>query len=134
MAANPSPEVAAAKLGFGNYQRHVFLCLGPTCCPDDVGQTAWEALKAELKAAGLGNICQRTKVGCLRVCCSGPTMVVYPEGTWYQGMTADRIARFVREHIVGGAPIEEWIFARNPLPHAAAQSRDQLPVPGITID
>src|SRR5213076_200120 len=45
----------------------------------------------------------------------GPTMVVYPEGTWYSGMTADRMQRFVSEHLVGGRPIEEWIFARNPL-------------------
>jgi (2Fe-2S) ferredoxin len=43
-------------------------------------------------------------------------MVVYPEGTWYHGMTADRIPRLVREHLVEGRPIEEWIFARNPLP------------------
>jgi (2Fe-2S) ferredoxin len=81
---------------------------------------SWEALKAELKLAGLGNACQRTKAGCLRICCSGPTLVVYPEGTWYARMTADRMPRFVREHIVGGVPIDEWIFARNPLPHQAA--------------
>jgi (2Fe-2S) ferredoxin len=42
-------------------------------------------------------------------------MVVYPEGTWYHGMTADRIPRFVQEHLVEGRPVEEWVFARNPL-------------------
>jgi (2Fe-2S) ferredoxin len=31
-------------------------------------------------------------------------------------MTEDRIERFVEEQIVQGRPIEEWIFARNPLP------------------
>ncbi len=45
-------------------------------------------------------------------------MVVYPEGTWYHGMTAERIPRFVKEHLIEGRPIEEWIFARNPLPGA----------------
>ena len=119
MAANETLEVAVAKLGIGHYHRHVFLCLGPTCCPEPIGLAAWEALKVELKNSGLGNACQRTKAGCLRVCVAGPTLVVYPEGTWYHGMTADRMPRFVREHIVGGAPIEEWIFARNPLPHEA---------------
>lgn len=117
---NESLEVAATKLGLGNYQRHVFLCVGPTCCESDIGLKAWDALKAELKNAGVGNVCYRTKAGCLRICCSGPTLVVYPEGTWYSGMTADRIPRFVREHIVGGLPIEEWIFARNPLSHSNA--------------
>jgi (2Fe-2S) ferredoxin len=115
MAANESLEVAVTKLGLGTYQRHVFLCVGPTCCDDAVGLAAWDALKAELKNSGLGNACQRTKAGCLRICCKGPTLVVYPEGTWYAGMTAERMPRFVREHLVGGTPIEEWIFARNPL-------------------
>jgi (2Fe-2S) ferredoxin len=108
----------AAKLGIGAYHRHVFLCTGPKCCTPEVGMAAWEALKAQLKEKGLltgENACYRTKVGCLRICCHGPTMVVYPEGTWYHGMTPERIPRFVQEHLIEGKPIEEWIFARNPL-------------------
>jgi (2Fe-2S) ferredoxin len=111
---------AADKVGIGAYQRHVLLCIGDSCCTSEVGQQAWEALKKQLKDRGLGagpNACYRTKVGCLRICCHGPTLVVYPEGTWYHGMTADRIPRFVQEHLVEGHPVEEWIFARNPLPH-----------------
>jgi len=27
-------------------------------------------------------------------------MVVYPEGTWYHGMNAERIPLFVRQHLV----------------------------------
>jgi (2Fe-2S) ferredoxin len=112
-------QKAAAKLGIGNYGRHVFLCTGPSCCTPEVGQAAWEALKLALKDSGLTagpTGCQRSKVGCLRICCHGPTMVVYPEGTWYYGMTAENIPRFVRQHLVEGRPVEEWIFARNPLP------------------
>ena len=113
-------EALAAKLGLGAYHRHVFLCTGPNCCPDEVGQAAWQELKKQIKEQGLGSgpaACYRTKVGCLRICCHGPTMVVYPEGTWYHGMTAEHIPRFVREHLVDGRPVEAWIFARNPLDH-----------------
>ena len=110
----------AAKLGVGGYHRHVFLCTGPNCCTTEVGMAAWETLKREIKEKGLGtgeNACYRTKVGCLRICCQGPTMVVYPEGTWYHGMTAERIPLFVRQHLIEGKPIEEWVFAHNPLPN-----------------
>jgi (2Fe-2S) ferredoxin len=31
-------------------------------------------------------------------------------------MTEDRIERFIEEQLIQGQPIEEWIFARNPLP------------------
>jgi (2Fe-2S) ferredoxin len=107
-------QQAIAKLQLDKTRRHVFLCLGPSCCTPEVGQAAWEVLKAKLKESGLPD-CQRTKVGCLRICCCGPTMVVYPEGTWYHGMTADRIPRFVQEHLIEGKPIREWIFAEQPL-------------------
>ena len=111
-------QSAAHKMGIGSYTRHVFLCTGPSCCTPETGLAAWEVLKRELKDNNLGsgpNACYRTKVGCLRICCHGPTMVVYPEGSWYHGMIAERIPRFVQEHLIKGKPIEEWIFARNPL-------------------
>jgi (2Fe-2S) ferredoxin len=111
-------QAVAAKLGIGAYHRHVLLCTGPNCCTPEVGQAAWEALKQQIKEHSLGagpSACYRTKVGCLRICCHGPTMVVYPEGTWYHGMTADRIPHFVQQHLCEGRPVEEWVFARNPL-------------------
>ena len=112
------PHEIAAKLGIGDYQRHVFLCTGPSCCTPEEGLAAWEVLKQQLKDHDLTagpNACYRTKVGCLRICTQGPTMVVYPEGTWYQGMNTERIPLFVQQHLVEGRPVEEWIFARNPL-------------------
>ena len=76
---------------------------------------AWEALKGQIKERGLKE-CYRTKVGCLRICVGGPVAVVYPDGTWYAGITADRVPRLVQEHLVEGRPVEEWVFATNPLP------------------
>ena len=116
---NEELRKAAAKAGVGGYQHHVFLCTGPSCCTPETGMAAWEKLKQTLKDTGLTggpHACYRTKVGCLRICCQGPTMVVYPEGTWYSGMTAERIPEFVERHLIQGKPISEWIFANNPLP------------------
>jgi (2Fe-2S) ferredoxin len=117
-----SLPVIAEKLGIGQYHRHVFLCIGADCCMPETGDAAWHELKRQLKDKNLSlsvgpNACYRTKVQCLRICTNGPILIVYPEGTWYQGMTADRILRFVQEHLVDGKPIVEWIFAGNPLPN-----------------
>jgi (2Fe-2S) ferredoxin len=112
---NQELQAAAAKHNIGGYRRHVLLCTGPTCCAPEAGMTAWEVLKQEIKQADLSAVCYRTKVGCLRICCHGPTMVVYPEGTWYHGMTADRVPRFVQEHLVQNQPVKEWVFAENPV-------------------
>ena len=111
----------AEKLLIGQYSRHVFLCTGESCAPAGVGEAAWEVLKRELKEKNLSlatgpDACYRTKVGCLRICRGGPILLVYPEGTYYGGMTAERIPEFVQRHLVEGRPIDERIFARNPLP------------------
>jgi (2Fe-2S) ferredoxin len=111
----------ADKLLIGSYRRHVFLCVGEQCCTKEEGEAAWEALKRELKDRDLSlsagpHACYRTKVGCLRVCLGGPILVVYPEGTFYHRMTADKIPEFVQKHLIDGEPIDDRIFARNPLP------------------
>lgn len=121
---NEKLVVIAETLLIGQFHRHVFLCVGDACCVEigkPAAQAAWDKLKDELKERNLSlatgpAACYRTKVGCLRVCTGGPILVVYPEGTWYGGMTAERIPRFVQEHLIDGKPIEEWVFARNPLP------------------
>ena len=123
-------QSVSAKLGIGSYRRHVFLCTGPNCCTPEEGQAAWDALKQQIKQNNLGagdNACYRTKVGCLRICCHGPTMVVYPEGTWYHGMTAERIPPFVQQHLLDGQPVAEWVFARNPLGESDADGRGERP-------
>src|SRR5262249_39582868 len=90
------------------------------------GLRAWEVLKKEIKERGLSD-CARTKVGCLRICCHGPTAVVYPEGIWYHGMTADRVPQLVQSHIVEGKPLTELTFANAPRGELPQRLEDSPP-------
>jgi (2Fe-2S) ferredoxin len=38
-------------------------------------------------------------------------------------MTADRIPRFVQEHLIEGRPVAEWVFANNPLAQEPSRAR-----------
>ena len=102
-----------AKIGVDTARRHVFLCPGPACCALADGLATWDALKASLKACGASVL--RSKADCLRICSGGPWMVVYPEGTWYGGVTVERCARIVKEHIEGARPVTEWVVRTRPL-------------------
>jgi (2Fe-2S) ferredoxin len=107
-------QARAAKRSIGKCRHHVFLCVGADCCNGHSGKAAWKALKRSLKEHKLDDgTVLRTKVDCLGLCCSGPVAVVYPEGTWYAELNADRVPKFVAEHLADNRPIADWIFAQN---------------------
>lgn len=114
-----TPEAAAASFGVGKLTRHFFLCTGPDCIDPDAGQAAWKYLKQRTKELGLtgpDGPAYRTRVSCFRICTGGPIGVVYPEGTWYRNLTPENIERVLQQHVIGGHPVEDLCFARNPLP------------------
>ncbi|MSR79629.1 MAG: (2Fe-2S) ferredoxin domain-containing protein [Gemmataceae bacterium] len=118
----PEREKVALSLGLGGFAKHVLLCTGPECVSHDLGMLAWDALKSGIKEEGLGKSCYRTKVGCLRVCQSGPVAVVYPEGVWYHSMTAERIHRLVKDHLANGCLVEENRIGTYPLSESTTPS------------
>jgi (2Fe-2S) ferredoxin len=121
MSENGKLTKIAKSLGIGKIERHIFLCADqskPKCCDLEEGRRSWEYLKDRLKELGLDKgegVVYRTKVNCLRVCEEGPIAVVYPEGTWYRNATPEVLERIIREHLMEGRVVEEYVFARNEL-------------------
>jgi (2Fe-2S) ferredoxin len=105
-------------------QHHLLLCATPSkalCCPDPaVGAASWATLKRLVRELGLEDptrpqgVVLRSKADCLRVCTGGPVLLIWPEGVIYGGVTAERIERIVREHVISDTAIEAWVLGRTP--------------------
>lgn len=128
-------ETIAEALSIPRVQRYIFLCAGqttPKCAPREETNALWRHLKTRLNQLGVATgpppwrgkpraeavsvpegdgTVLRSKVDCLRICEQGCIAVVYPEGTWYAGLTIEKLDRVIDEHLVHGRPVEEFVFA-----------------------
>jgi len=84
------------------FQRIVFVCInhraeGEACCAGRDSEAIAEALKARIKALGLGGRVRVSKSGCQDLCAKGANVMVFPEYAWYHGVTLGDVERIVED-------------------------------------
>jgi (2Fe-2S) ferredoxin len=100
-----------------NFTKHVFICINERpsddrrgCCASVGGQEVAAAFKKKLYDRGLKRIVRPNKAGCLDQCAHGVTVVVYPEGIWYGGVSVEDVDEIIDMHIIGGEPVERLVL------------------------
>lgn len=117
METAESPETRPAEeITDRIFERHVFVCTTGKHCPaqDGDGLGVHAALKREAAAAGLTGRIRVNQSGCLDQCGHGPMVVVYPDAVWYWGVQPEDAAEIVREHLIGGRPVERLRYRNRP--------------------
>ncbi len=101
-----------------SWRHHIFVCtnrrpLGHPkgSCADRGCLDVSNALTAAIEVDdALLETVKLNTTNCLGPCRQGPTLVVYPEGTWYAGVTVADVAEIVREHLHGGRPVARLVL------------------------
>lgn len=88
------------------FEKHIFICLNERapdnpkgCCASKGAASLLDYAKKRVHELGLKGKVRVNKTGCLDACQYGPSVVVYPDQTWYSPRSTDDIEEILQEHI-----------------------------------
>lgn len=98
-------------------QKHVFVCTQQrppghprSSCGEKQCTAVMEEFLWQVQQKQLYDRIQVTATGCMGPCSEGPTVLVYPEGVMYSGVSKDTVNTIIDEHLVGNQPVEALLM------------------------
>ena len=101
------------------YDKHVFVCNNERknnerrSCGEQHGLELVAAFKKQLNYKKLPLQIRAQKCGCLGICDFGPTVAIYPEGTFYVNVQLNDVAEIIEQHIEQNKPVERLLLKKN---------------------
>lgn len=101
------------------YDKHIFICTNERknstrkSCGEAHGLELVAKFKEELKTRNIDLKIRVQKAGCLDICDFGPTLVVYPEGVFYVGVTTSDVNEIIEEHLLHNRPVERLRLSKD---------------------
>lgn len=98
------------------YDVHIFVCNNQRTgteklsCGDAHGLELVGEFKKQLKDLNVNLKTRANKSGCLGICDFGPTIAIYPEGTFYVGVQKDDVQEIVQSHIINKQPVDRLLL------------------------
>ncbi len=84
----------------------------PSCVSqqDTESQQLFQYLSQKIMQEGIMGTVQPIRTACLNRCNAGPVMLVEPGHIMYTALTKEKIDRIIKEHIIGGNVVEEYVI------------------------
>ena len=95
---------------------HIFVCTNQRSgherlsCGEVQGLGLVAEFKKQLKDLNVNLKTRANKSGCLGICDFGPTVAIYPEGTFYVGVKKDDVKEIIESHIINKKPVERLLL------------------------
>lgn len=100
------------------YDVHIFVCTNQRTgterlsCGEAHGLELVAEFKKQLKDMQVNLKTRANKSGCLGICDFGPTVAIYPDGTFYVGVEKTDIKEIIESHILNKKPVERLLLKR----------------------
>ena len=100
-------------------EKHVFVCTQArppghprsSCAEKGTNEVFQEFLQQMEQRQAFTKV-QVTATGCMGPCSEGPTVLVYPEGIMYGGVTKADVNEIFEDHLLGDKPVERLFMSK----------------------
>ncbi len=110
---------------------HVLVCTGAGCVASGAIEVR-DAFRAEVERRGLDKEIKVVETGCLGPCAVGPVAVIYPDGTFYQGLEPGDAAEVVEEHLLKGRVVDRLVH-KEPVKEEPVRAIGDIPFFGKQV-
>ncbi len=98
------------------YDVHIFVCNNQRTgseklsCGDAHGLALVGEFKKQLNDLNITLKTRANKSGCLGICDFGPTVAIYPDGTFYVGVKKEDVKEIIESHIINKIPVTRLLL------------------------
>ena len=98
------------------FEKHLFVCTNQRSgtdrrsCGEQHGLDLTAAFKKAIKDKKLDMPIRAQRAGCLGICDFGPTVAIYPEGTFYVNVQLSDVEEIVQKHIIENKVVERLLL------------------------
>lgn len=95
---------------------HIFVCTNQRTgndrlsCGEAHGLELVGEFKKQLKDLKVNLKTRANKSGCLGICDFGPTVAIYPDGTFYVGVKKEDVKEIIESHFLNKKPVERLLL------------------------
>ncbi len=99
---------------------HIFVCTNQRTgtdklsCGEAHGLELVGEFKKQINNLNIGLKVRTNKSGCLGICDFGPTIAIYPQGTFYVGVQKEDVKEIIEAHFINKTIVERLVLDKWP--------------------